>query len=331
MKFTLLKTFAVLSVFIGTQLSAQPDYSFKNPTLLSGTALKAGAVYKYSNVKTGVDAIMTIGFISPGIKVSELDGSSGYSEAIQPTLNADPWTTGYLEMNIQFVKSGTSTPLVQAQVSVTCIDVDGVPNFDGKGHNLYEYDEINIGGGYADFKTAGGEVSVSQSGDWFNGTNIGAVDYPGRDTSAKAVMFSVINVNVSAMIIRVGVINQTANNASRQRSVYFKKFDYQNVVLAIADKKSVVRHERKSTVSSFSVQPNIVNSSATMVINASEDGWAILELVDYSGNRISQQRIMVEKGMNRVPLFNLSSVARGNYLAVLKLDGRVFNQKIVKM
>src|SRR3989337_361216 len=88
---------------------AQPDYDFRNPVLVSGTDRQIGAVYLFSNVKTGVDARLTITNISPGIVVSELDGASGYPEALQPTLNADPYTNGYLEMYIEFLFAGTST------------------------------------------------------------------------------------------------------------------------------------------------------------------------------------------------------------------------------
>ncbi|MBA4166966.1 MAG: hypothetical protein H0X41_05390 [Chitinophagaceae bacterium] len=39
---------------------------------------------------------------------------------------------------------------------------------------------------------------------------------------------------------------------------------------------------------SFKVYPSIINNSAKMAINATKDGWAVLELVDYSGRRLSQ-------------------------------------------
>ncbi len=110
---------------------------------------------------------MTITAISPGVTLQELDGSSGYNETLQPTLAITPWTNGYVEMTINFVQAGTTTPSVQSQIAATCIDVDGVINYDGQGHNVHEFDEINMGGGYADFNTVGGELSIGQSGNWF--------------------------------------------------------------------------------------------------------------------------------------------------------------------
>src|SRR5215213_4915840 len=104
---------------------AQPDYDFRNHILLSGTDRQAGAIYLFPAVKPGVDVIMTITSISPGITVTEMDGSTGYPEALQPTLIADAFTSGYLEMHFEFVVAGSSTPFIQTEVPVTCIDVDG--------------------------------------------------------------------------------------------------------------------------------------------------------------------------------------------------------------
>lgn len=211
---------------------AQPDYTFQNPVLISGTDRQVGAVYLFSNVKPGVDAMLTINSISAGITVSELDGASGYPEALQPTLVASPFTNGYLEMFIEFVHAGTSTPYLQTEVPVTCIDVDGWADHDGLGNPLHEFDQVDVGGGYVDYQLTGGELVVAQEGNWFNGKNTGGIDYPGRDTSARQVMFTVVNGNISSCIIRVGVDNQSSIAGNRLRSVYFKKFSYPNSILA---------------------------------------------------------------------------------------------------
>ncbi len=73
-----------------------------------------------------------------------------------------------------------------------------------------------------------------------------------------------------------------------------------------------------------------MQSSAKIAVQAEQDGWASFEVVDYSGRRILQQQIVVNKGDNNIPLFNISKMSKGNYVAVLKLDGKVYNQKIIK-
>ena len=59
----------ILSCFIlfllHSSVKAQPDYSFKNPVLVSGSGLQQGAKYKFSNVKPGIDAFITL-LLRPG-------------------------------------------------------------------------------------------------------------------------------------------------------------------------------------------------------------------------------------------------------------------------
>jgi hypothetical protein len=319
-------------LFISLQGYSQPDYSFAGATLTGGTNLQAGASYRFPTVRPGIDALMTITAMSPGIGLTELDGSSGYPATIQPTITAAPWTNGYVEMTITFVTAGTSTGLNQPQIAVTCIDVDGVTNYDGAGHNLHEFDQINMGGGYADFNTMGGELSISQSGNWFTGTNISGTDYPGRDTSSQQVMFSVINSNVTSMVIRVGVNNQTANAASRLRSVYFKKFVYNNSILALHDVKRLKpsKSNKNNDASVFSIYPTVIQRNATINVQSAKDGWASFELFDYSGRAMVTQQLIINKGENKIPFFGTSSLANGNYVALLKIDGMVYNYKVIK-
>jgi hypothetical protein len=213
--------------------AGQPDFNFQNGQLIAGVDRQVGAVYKYTSVRTGVDARVTIMAISAGVQIVEMDGASGYPEALQPTLRVAPNKSGYMEMKFQLYIANTLLPYISPVVNVTCIDVDGMKDNDGQNHPLYEFDNINLGGGYVDFDGMGGELVISQSGGWFTGKNIGAIDYPGRDTAARQVMFTVSNVLINTFTIRVGVDNQSNQSAERLRSVYFKKFNYQNIPLAM--------------------------------------------------------------------------------------------------
>ncbi len=218
----------ILLVMFSFSSYAQPDYDFSSGSLVSGTDRQIGAQYFYKNVKPGVGAFVTITNISAGIKVSDIDAGSGYTEALQPTLEVDPATSGYLEMRIDFVNGASSVPMLQLEIPVTCIDVDGVTG------SVFEFDQITWGASaYMDYDMIGTELSINSSPGWMSCRNIGGVDYPGRDTSAKQVMFSVINANLSSIFIRVGANNiNTSSVATRLRSIYFKKFIYANSFLA---------------------------------------------------------------------------------------------------
>lgn len=390
---------------------AQPDYDFRNHSLLSGTDRQIGAVYLFPTVKPGVDAIMTITHISPGITVTEMDGSTGYPEALQPTLLADPFTSGYLEMHFEFVIAGTSTPFIQTEVPVTCIDVDGWADNDGFGNPLQEFDEVDLGGGYVDYQLTGGELAMSQSGTWFNGKNIGGIDYPGRDTTARQVMFTVVNGNISSFTIRVGVDNQSTVSGNRLRSVYFKKFVYPNSILAkssllsfhglqknnvielqwkldkdnnlksvqiergngtyfasigqenIDPKKgqlkysfqdddsfdgnvyyrlkmisvngsvkysSILMFHTADTKNDFKIYPSMVQSSATIQLKSEKASTALFQLVDYSGRVVLQKNILVQEGTNNIVVNDLDRIHRGNYFALIKINDKIYNQKIFK-
>jgi hypothetical protein len=229
----------LLTFFTAT---AQPDYDFRNAKLVSGTINEEGAIYLFENVKPGVDAFVTLSKITNGIILAEIDAGSGYPEALQPTLDTKSKKKGYVEMKIDFVYAGSNTPYLQKEVPITCIDVDGIADADGHGHGVHEFDEINMGAGsYVNYSMTGFELDVKQVGSWVTGKNIRGIDYPGRDTSATQVMFTVVNANISTATIRVGVDNSTSDvDAYRLRSVYFKKFVYANGLLAAPSLRSFV-------------------------------------------------------------------------------------------
>src|ERR1700753_2605639 len=78
-------TVAVLSF----SQSLIPHLSFRNGSLVSGTDKADGAVYRFSNVTTGVDALLKInGRSSTNVVLNDLDiNSTGYDSAFQPLVN----------------------------------------------------------------------------------------------------------------------------------------------------------------------------------------------------------------------------------------------------
>jgi hypothetical protein len=283
---------------------AQPDYDFRNGTLISGTDLQIGAMYRFNNVKSGVDAFVTIIFISPGVTVSELDGNSGYPEALQPTLISAPGTNGFLEMQFDFLYAGTNTPFTQAKLPVTPIDVDGYNNFDGLGNDVREFDEIDLGGGYINYDLLGTELMMSQSGNVFRGYNTAGIDYPGRDTSARQVMFTVVNFNVTSCIIRVGVDNRTTVTTTRLRSVYFKEFWYANGLLPSA---------------------GLLSFSGIQKTNGNELNWELAADCGFTG--ITIERSHDGKKFNSIDYKSIpvsSQIIKQNYTDAIQAEGNVY-------
>jgi len=225
-------------------LKAQADFDFTNSTQVSGignpSKVMIGDVYRFLNVKPNVDAIVTITDITGGISVSALDTNAGYREALQPTLEVPANASGYLEMSFQFVDHVNDLPLLMPEVPVTCIDVDGKKNNAGPAKSLNDFDQVNLGGGYVDYDVLGMELTVTQAGNWFSGRNVGVRNHVRRDTIGKQAMFTVVNEDITSFVIRIGADNQSAESATRMRTVYFKKFRYANGLLAMSPLQNFV-------------------------------------------------------------------------------------------
>ncbi len=219
----ILMLFSITIFLLPSFAIAQSKYEFKGATLISGTALSIGAVYKFSSVKAGADATVTIADITGGISITNIDGGGGFDKALQPVISVPANRNGYIEFKIDFFEAGTNNPLIQPEVPVTPIDVDGQMY---SGLPLYEFDEVDMPNGYTYFQWAGSELNMSRNGTWARGKNKAAVDYPGIDTAQKTVMFTTINANISSISIRVGADNQSNTGASRLRSLYFQRFSY---------------------------------------------------------------------------------------------------------
>ncbi len=217
------------------KVSAQvaPIFSFSSYTLVSGTALTSGAVYRFTNVATGVDALVTISTISAGITLRNIDRTNdGYTEAFQPEYRINGNTNAYIDFHINFVTAGTSTTSPRPLVSATGLDIDGSPN---SGNALKEFNRIDMGGGTYEYNTYNSELTVSQTGTAISGNNYTGTLFGALvDTAAKEVMFSVTNTNVGTMTYRVGSDNQNSSTSTRYASLYYKKFTYQHFPLAIS-------------------------------------------------------------------------------------------------
>lgn len=210
---------------------AQPDYDFSNGSLISGTNNQIGARYRFTTVKPGIDAIVTVTNMTGGVTLNNIDGSSGFAEALQPVIDVPAGGSGYVELKIDFVLAAGTTPAIMLEVPSTCIDVDGKKS---GSTGVYEFDMITLGlSSYVDYNQLGGELNIAFLPGWAVGQNIAGIDYPGVDTMAKQAMFSVVNANISTITARVGASNSTSSTAQRLRSIYFKKFTYANSFLAL--------------------------------------------------------------------------------------------------
>ncbi len=223
--FTLLALILIISFSTNAQTQQSQNgfnVSFLSvPTLISGTGYNVGAKYRFLNVSTNVNAIVTIVSATGGATVSKLDDNAlTRPEAFSPAITIPANTNGLVEFKIEFVKSNDGSPKQLDTLSVTAMDIDG-------NSTLHEVDVLNLGaGGTVSFLSNSLQIAVTQSGSAFKATNIGGVEYNGVDTSAKQVMFSVRNSLVQSFIYKAGANNATGGANTRQKGIYFKRFNY---------------------------------------------------------------------------------------------------------
>jgi hypothetical protein len=219
----------LLFLLVSFTVAAQPEYVFKNGVLVSGTDKKKGAKYRFSNVRSGTDAFVTITEIDK-VSLSQLDGPSGFDEAFQPYIKCPAKTKGYVEFRFDFVIAGTIIPKLMLEVPVTAIDIDGYVYPDEK---VYEFDEFNLSLGHLiNFDLLGSALNVNFKGGEVEALNKVAKDYPGIDTIQRDVMFTMTYAAVTSITIRAGVDNKSTTEVERLRSDYFKRFNYANSFLA---------------------------------------------------------------------------------------------------
>lgn len=192
-----------------------PSMTFKNPVLISGQAKKLGAVYRFSNVTTGVDCTIEVLTLGGGASLNDMDATvQGYGDAWQPYVNAVRGTS-YLDWKIIFKKGGTNIDTALPCLSITAIDIDG------DGSTLSEFIVASTPGAYA----VDPNTLLNVSFDGVNSTAIGPVTtVPNIDTNARKYMFQMNFANVSTIIYRNGSNSNKSSIDPRHTCIYFKSF-----------------------------------------------------------------------------------------------------------
>jgi hypothetical protein len=105
---------------------------FQNPRLESGKAGADKSVYRFPNVKTGLDALVTIkGRSDAKVALVSIDvPDMGHMHSFQPKvsyngLSAPPKSRWYMDFEVTLVKAGTRIRQQVAEIDATALDIDG--------------------------------------------------------------------------------------------------------------------------------------------------------------------------------------------------------------
>lgn len=211
---------SILMIFASLFLTL-PAFSqlvFKNPAITNGDGKNPGTIYRFSQVNTGIDALVSIDSLIGGATLDEIDQKGvGYEEAFQPKIKSGGKGISYVLFTVKFVLQNTTTAVTISSVTATNLDLDG-------NTSLKERCEFDMNGGKAVYVSNTPEISVTLNNGHFLGQNVSGKEYTDIDTSAQSVMFKVTGNNIHEFKVRLGAILSNNSSSSRQYSVYMKDF-----------------------------------------------------------------------------------------------------------
>ena len=167
------------------------------PTLESGTVLQEGAVYRFPNVNTGTDVLLTI-TETFNASVADIDNNSQEIQAFRPRTAFDISNVGkegYIEYRMQFVNSGGTTPVIVPKFFLNINDTDG---------NVDYSEEIYVDNPSSYIISNPTELSVSYEYPWVVATG-GVTEYPGAGNTFPQINFGINYENRSEISFRTGI------------------------------------------------------------------------------------------------------------------------------
>lgn len=209
-----------------------PELVFQNPVLVSGTDKQAGATYRFSNVASGVDALLEISKISDTVTIiNNLDVTQfGWNKAFQPEIgrvgNAGINQNWWVLFHMTFVKSATNNKINLSKFYITALDVDGDNVSVQEYVQMQKADSIKLSPvSYLALNTAlncglsNTPVDKLTQGPVMNFNNI--------DTAATAVMATYTYINQSDFDFVLGAKSGAINSSAglRMNSLWFKSFN----------------------------------------------------------------------------------------------------------
>jgi hypothetical protein len=235
----------ILLSFLPSVVSAQttqviPELVFQNPTLISGTAGQDGAIYRFSNVASGIDAtIKIVGRSSNSVVLSTIDSTGiGWSKAFQPVVgipgNVSPNQNWWMEFQLRFYAGSSTTYKKIKNFQVTAIDVDG------DGQSLQEYIQMNraTSNTYSPITYLTNPVAVASLCSYLgeDPDDLLGVDkkilgptqnFSNVDTSGTSVMTTFTFDNKDMIVFRFGGVtgSQSTTVGERMNSLWFKSFN----------------------------------------------------------------------------------------------------------
>jgi hypothetical protein len=311
----------IISFTANSQTTSNNGMSFTCiPTLLSGNELAVGSKYLFTNVYPGTSAVVTIVSATGGATVGMLDDNNlTKPEAFSPMINVPANSNGLVEFKIEFYQGNGNQNIRRTidTVRVTAMDIDG-------NSLLHEVDALDMGAGSViSYQTNTLEIDVVRTGNEYKATNIGGVEYPAVDTSAKQVMFTLMNTNINTFTYKVGANNLDVVSIGRQKGNYFKGFDYTQILPlkyisfdAVVANKTVILHwitAEEINTSHFEIEYSTNGNSFSKI------GTVLSSLSNNSKNEYSFQDNSAIAQENKVAYYRLKQFDKDGKFSYSKI------------
>ena len=222
-----------------------PVFSFRNPTLISGSASAVGSVYEFSNVVPNTKARLTILSKSHSdIVIHNIDEPAssygGYDDAIQPIIDYnwingggsyDPAGEKSVTFQLDFIDAVSGGARQVPIIHMTGLDIDG---------STSEVREFFQSGGFDAYEVQS-PTTLSLSGALKAKGSLAT--YPGIDEDALSTMISYVFYNKSSIVFTYGgdfngntsgfFDDSSPNNSDEKRmnSLYLKCYEFEVTIV----------------------------------------------------------------------------------------------------
>lgn len=254
----------LISSLLTLQSFSQTSYEliFKNPVLVSGTDKRTGATYRFYNVRSGTDALLTIASASETAQlINNIDVTEhGWDKAFQPEIgksgSAAANQTWWVRFNLKFVYANTSTKRKLDKFYATAIDVDGDNSVMQEFIQMYSPDSVK----YRTVTELAPKTPLSCgiTGNSNTYCTLGPVkNYTNIDTAATQVMatYTFLNTDEINFVYGAKVGNGSSTAGLRLNSLWFKSFDLNivNKTLPIKNTSFILTSDKRNVTLQWAI------------------------------------------------------------------------------
>lgn len=251
------------------------EFVLVNPVLISGTDKQEGAVYRFANASTGIDAILTINKIYNCV-VNTIDLTQyGWQKAFQPEIgqggNVPAYSNWWARFNIAFVETGTMNKKKIGKFYASAIDVDGDNLSIQEYIQMYAPDSVRYCNPTYLYERPAFDAGIPSSNARLSQGPI--QNYWDIDTTSYPVMVVYTFMNRDNIDFCYGAkSNEHVSNAGlRLNSLWFKSFNLvSNTVLPVKLKNFAATYDKNSVQLNWST--SMEANFSHFVIERSTDG-----------------------------------------------------------